>query len=325
MATIIQAQAKSVTTKTASGGPTTDNMIYPTGLGSNGQDFIKFTAYEYTPAGFVTVASSSGTTSATNPGSVSTVGTASAGRQIQNGSVILPIQSGISDSNMVSWGQDEMNAIDAAKAATALRNISVGGNEDSFGAAITSAISGVAEDALTASRIAGNYRKEIAVYFAGKAANVNNLLARAEGKVVNPNMELLFQGPSLRPFTFQFKLSPRDSREAMTVKNIIRFFKKNMAAKRGGIADKLFLEAPNIFRIEYVNGSTLKEHVSLPIIKVCALQTCNVDYTPDGQYMTFNDEAASMTSYGLSLQFTELEPVYQDEYTNYDVDGVIGF
>ena len=322
MATITLAQAKSVTAKTASGGKTSDNMIYPTGLGNNGQDFIKFTAYKYTPAGFVTVASSSGITSATNPGSVSTVGTASAGTQI--GSVILPIQSGISDSNMVSWGQDEMNAIDAAKAATALRAIGRGGNAESFGAAITSAINTVAEDARAAAEVAGKYRKEIAIYFAGKAANVNNLLARAEGKVVNPNMELLFQGPALRPFTFQFKLSPRDPNEARTVKNIIRFFKKNMAARRGGIADKLFLEAPNIFKIEYVNGSTLKEHVSLPIIKLCALQTCNVDYTPDGQYMTFNDQGASMTSYGLSLQFTELEPVYQDEYTNYDVDGVIG-
>jgi hypothetical protein len=31
---------------------------------------------------------------------------------------------------------------------------------------------------------------------------------------LNPNMELLFQGPQLRPFNFTFRLSPRDQKEA---------------------------------------------------------------------------------------------------------------
>ena len=35
---------------------------------------------------------------------------------------------------------------------------------------------------------------------------------------------------------------------------------------------------------------------------------------PDGSYMTFNDAAGTMTAYQMSLSFTELEPLYYDDY-----------
>jgi hypothetical protein len=35
------------------------------------------------------------------------------------------------------------------------------------------------------------------------------ILQRTEGAILNPNMELLFNGPSLRSFTFSFKLASR--------------------------------------------------------------------------------------------------------------------
>ena len=49
------------------------------------------------------------------------------------------------------------------------------------------------------------------------------------GQVLNPNMELLFQGPTLRTVNFNFKLCPRELDEAGMCRNIIKFFKRNMA------------------------------------------------------------------------------------------------
>ena len=73
------------------------------------------------------------------------------------------------------------------------------------------------------------------------------------------------------------------------------------------------MKAPNVFRINYlIRGEG--DHPSLNKIKLCALQSCSVDYTPDGSYMTFNDVNATMTSYNLSLQFQELEPVTSGDY-----------
>ena len=85
--------------------------------------------------------------------------------------------------------------------------------------------------------------------------------------------------------------------------------------------DNLFLKAPNVFKIKYVNGSTREDHKSLNRIKTCALQSCSVDYTPDGSYMTFNDAEHTMTSYNLTLQFQELEPVTDVDYQTKDLEN----
>ena len=129
--------------------------------------------------------------------------------------------------------------------------------------------------------------------------------------VVNPNLELLFNGPQLRPFNFDFRLSPRSKPEAEQVKGIISFFKKGMAVRK--VTGGLFLKAPNVFKIVYRNGNNKNaKHTSINKIKICALTSCTVDYTPDGTYSTFYDEEATMTQYGLRLQFSELEPIFNE-------------
>lgn len=299
------------TTTLAKDEPKMD-YFFPTSLKTNGQDYIKFTAYEYVGGGVPTSASTSAISAASATA-------ASAKTSPAKGSVCLPIQSGISDSNMVSWGQDEMNAIDSTVAAAAYQSINPNDGTTLSGASLTQAFDTTARFATEAANLANTKeRKEaIALYFAGRAANVNNLLARAEGKVLNPNMELLFQGPALRPFNFAFRLTPRNADEAMNIKDIIRFFKRKMAP----IVDdaQLFLKAPHVFKVEYIFGVTNNPNESLNRIKLCALQSCNVDYTPDGNYATFRD--GSMTSYGLSLAFTEIEPIYSRDYN----DGVSGY
>ena len=71
-----------------------------------------------------------------------------------------------------------------------------------------------------------------AVNIFGANVNINSLLAREQGKILNPNMELLFNSVTLRTFRFSFKMTPRDRNESVSIKSIIRTLKKNMAAKR---------------------------------------------------------------------------------------------
>ena len=160
----------------------------------------------------------------------------------------------------------------------------------------------------------------MSVYFAQQAVGAQNLLSRTSGAVLNPNLELLFNGPTLRPFNFTFRLSPRNSTEATEVKAIINWFKKAMAVKTA--SSEVFLKTPNIFQIQYYSGAST-EHKSLNKIKDCALLGCDVDYTPDGSYMTFNDENKTMTSYQLTLRFSELDPIYNKDYEG--LDDQIGY
>jgi len=237
------------------------------------------------------------------------------------GSVTLPIQSGISDSNLVKWGPNELDAINAALAGASLDLMNRDSVEQFIGRLGTMA-TGVKEKVFNSASDA--FKPAILAGLAGQAVGVQGLLSRATGTVLNPNLELLFQGPQLRPFTFQFRLSPREATEAAEVKKIIRFFKQAMSVKT--VKTNAFLKTPHVFDIVYqTNGSNI--HQSLNRIKTCALLGCDVDYTPDGNYSTFNDSAKTMTSYNLTLRFNELEPIFDEDYNadSKDLEGAENF
>ena len=81
-----------------------------------------------------------------------------------------------------------------------------------------------------------------------------------------------------------------------------------MAPRRS--SSQLFLDVPAVYQIDYIMKGQI-EHPFLNKIKPCALSQFNVDYTPGGSYMTYDD--GSMTQYNVSMQFRELEPIYNDD------------
>lgn len=277
------------------------SLRYPTSLGTNNtkQDFIKFEVIEY------------GTRSLNNSpngeykiDSLGFYGTRTNGTT-SKATVYLPITSGINDENSVQWGGEELNAIAAYFAGKSFQSIEEG---------LTVGLKDIGKDIKNMAKDP-NYQNALKTYLAGQAVGTNNLLSRTSGAIINPNLELLFQGPSLRPFNFNFRLSPRDQDEANQVKQIIRVFKEANAVRASD--QELFLKAPNIFRIKYVDGSNQGgSHRSLNLIKECALLSCSVNYTPENTYMTFNDPDHTMVSYELSLRFSELEPVTSADYNN---------
>ena len=223
--------------------------------------------------------------------------------------VFIGIQGSITDQNAVTWGSGELNPLQKAAVNKSMQFMK---NPQK---AVDDTVS-QAQDALTDEETRGILGDFGRLYLAEQATGVGGLLSRATGSVVNPNLELLFQAPTLRTFQFQFKMSPRNKNEADEVKKIIRLFKRRMAAKKG--KDGLFLKAPNVFKIQYLKGS--KIHPSINLIKVCALLNFAVDYTPNGSYMTFGggdkgDPEASMVTYNLSMSFQEIEPIYETDYT----------
>ena len=135
------------------------------------------------------------------------------------------------------------------------------------------------------------------------------------------NLELLFNAPTLRSFNYTYRFTPREPKEADKIKQIIRFFKKSMAPKRS--TSRIFLKSPDVFKLKYTfkNGDS---HPFLNNIKICALTGFNVDYTPDGSYMTYAGEP-SMTSYTIGMSFGEIEPIYADDYKGGSNAVTMGF
>ena len=255
----------------------TDVYRYPLGVLPNlGYDFIEIRAYEY------------------DAGTLRSSGT---NKSSPRETFILPMQPTLEETSSTSWGDDTMNFIQEAAANVAGGVLAGASNNDLRG--FFSNMVDVSKKQLDAILSNPDMKQGIIAYFAGQASKTN-FAARAQGAVINSNLELLFKGPTLRTFQFSFKLRPRNPDEAAVIRNMIRAFKKNMNPRRS--AGNIFLKTPSVFTLKYTrNGS---DHPFMNKIGDCALQNFKVNYTPDGNYMTYDD--GSMTGYDISLGFSEL-------------------
>ena len=238
----------------------------------------------------------------------------SSGRTI--GTVTLPIPGGISDANACDWGDDRMGPLKLAAAGIALGALDASATS---GGGIGGQLGDLKNQLVTNNKDMQQLIGQTAAA-AAIGSNENALFSRTQGTILNPNLELIFNGPSLRPFTFQFKMSPRSKGEAEEILKIIRFFKQGMAPIRED--SRLFLKTPHTFKIKYVQLG--EESKFLNKFKECALLSCSIQYTPEGNYAPYEDGA--MSSYQMSLQFKELEPIFNDDYgSDGDLPAEIGF
>ena len=236
------------------------------------------------------------------------------------GTVLLPIPGGIQDRNAVNYQDDSMNSLAGAGAGAlstfmqdsgeVLSNFLTTGKFEAgnTGANLKEALS---DTGLNGERVTELITKSLtgrALSIFGGNVSLQNLVARSQGQIFNPNMELLFNSPSLRNFNFSFKMTPRSADEGEEIKTIIRFFKRGMAPK----ADEkgLYLNTPNVFELRYRQGNG--EHKFLHRFKQCFMTDISVNYTGEGVYATYNN--GTPVSMIMNLSFKEVAPIYDIDY-----------
>ena len=285
------------------------HLVFPEGLKSVDRDVLKIDMIQYIASGFGGKGKSG-----SGEGGLRSMGSGRNDPKKIIGSVTLPVPGGISDTNAVDWGSGTMTPIQAAAANIALDTLQKG-----FAAGAEAAV----DLGKQAQGAGADVKKGIMSVIAGSATQIGKqALQRGEGMVMNPNMEVLFNGPQLRTFGFTFKLSPRTPREAETVVKIIKLFKQGMSPIR--TQENFFLKAPHTFMLKYIKGRSKSEQQPyLNKFKECALQNATVQYTPDGNYNTF--VGGAMVSYSLQLTFAELTPIFNDDYGNDSFDASIGY
>ena len=259
----------------------------------------------------------------TRSGSLST-------KSVKNtGTILLQIPSDIKDGNSASYGDSKMNTLTGAAAGALSGGMKAGAelakaltNQQTFeesGDKIKKEIGGNLApgetEALLDAAQKGITAKATSAAMGVFGANVSteDLLARQSGQIFNPNLELLFNGPTLRSFSFSFKFTPRSPSESNQCKQIIRSFKQNMAPKTGGDTvggSAIFMKTPNLFELRYRKGNN--NHPFLNQFKQCFLTNMSVNYTGEGVYATYDD--ATPISMQLNLTFKEIEPIYFDDY-----------
>lgn len=232
------------------------------------------------------------------------------------GSILLPMPSNIQDGNSVSFASGNLDGVtaDVFKSVKTLTDID-------FSKGIPEALTAITNEVnrgLTGLAKNPAFSKAIMTDLQTQAANIplsgsltrDAVFARTNGEILNQNVELLFNGVTLRSFKFSFKFTPRGPKEAQQVGLIINTFKRNMAAKVGGSIDRNFLGTPNVFELTYKRGAS--SHPFLHSFKQCVLTDMSVNYTGEGTYAVYDD--STPVSMILELGFKELEPIYSEDY-----------
>ena len=241
------------------------------------------------------------------------------------GSILLPIPSNVQDANSVSYSEGKLDKITSDIYTELSKKLTSGGGQGTnaftqIASALSTKVGVIGKDLLTNDK----YKQLLATSLFAQAANIplggsltrDQVIARSSGQILNQNVELLFNGVTLRSFKFSFKFTPRNPNEANQVYYIIESLKLNMAAKvsEGG----LFLNTPNVFELTYKQGNG--PHPFLNSFKQCVLTDMSINYTGEGTYAVYSD--ATPVSMILELGFKELEPIYDLDYDDASLPGV---
>ena len=300
---------------------------YPMDM-SDQQDRFSITCYSY-QAPYATA------TEKSNIGSAYGVQRSSPYRKKLGAGLLLPMPNNMVDGNARKWEEDNINnqALDAVRASMSngMSQIIAGKlGLNGFQAFLKNTM-GTLRSATQQSGRQEIFANEISqlVGDMGYDVSADTILSRTAGVIANANTELLFAGVSLRSFEFNWLMSPRDIREAAQVRMIIRALKqwsaprklkKLVSGKDGADArgtgqaggPSYFLGTPNIFRLRYLTNGN-KDILGVNKFKPCALTDINLNYTPEGMWMAYQD--GQPVAVQMSLKFNELEPIYNTDYS----------
>lgn len=330
-------------------------LVYPAdmfhGDGTESQDYMFFEQFEYSPANPLEgqmltdegmIMEQQGDTQINSVPNVLQFGVRresnirrDENKNIKNpqGTCTLPIPNKLGVSNGVSWGEARANAIELAGFSAAnstirkqLENLDIGdlikkgikGGGDTFNELKEQVQNPDPANPDAGSIISATLAKAVLAQL-NINVDIDQFITRQTGAALNPNLELLFGGPQLRSFSFNFDFAPNNAKEADVVRQIQRWFRQGMLPTRRGVtgtrASSLFLGSPNIFRLSYRNrGRRIK---SLNLIKICALTSCQIDFTPDGTYQSYEDTSAfsQPVRSTMGVTFNELTPIFRDDYS----------
>ena len=239
---------------------------------------------------------------------------------VLKGSVILPMPK-VTDVNAADWGKSELNAQGMAAAGLASKLIGQPGETADERERRLKAFEELREQ--RAGEEAGSVRRKTtgAIYnqivaktaglLLGTDLNADTVLARQGGTVLNPNAEMLFQGPALRDFTFKYRMIARNPDEGQMIRNIIRFLKLGMAPK---FRSSTYLKSPDVFSLEYRRGkdeSGILDTVNRFSPGGLALTSINTDYAPNSYWSAYQD--SQPVEITMDLNFVELRPIYYND------------
>ncbi len=228
----------------------------------------------------------------------------------------LPIPRNVTDSQGVQYGESSLNPLEATGLSAVAGGVDPAGSVQALKNAFITLSEGTGA-ALANNEVQGAIGAAVAgtaIGALGGNVSADQLISRATGQILNPNLELLFNGVGIRTFPFSFQFFPRNRSEGQVVMDIIRTLKIEMAPTRTIETDAkgIFIKSPSIFHLKYKKGNS--PHPFLNRFKPAVLSDMKVNYTAAGSHSTFYD--GTPTHIQVDMQFKELNPIFREDYNS---------
>jgi len=149
-------------------------------------------------------------------------------------------------------------------------------------------------------------------------ANFEGAYEVSNGKIMNPHMQVLFQGVSNRSFPMSIIFTPRDENEAASVREIIRRFKYHSHPDVSGVSGYSQMTYPGSFEIFFMDGNKLNKN--LPHFKQLVLTSISESHSAGGEYARLQNGESAVIQ--LDLTFTEIDVLTKNDF-DYNASGVL--
>ena len=254
--------------------------------------------------------------------------------ELRNQTVMLPMPQDLSNEINQQWQGKQFTATGRAAVAA------LAAGQFSYASEVVKNIAGNA----TALQTAFNTTVLNSIPGVGGNLEFNDVSGSTRGIVINPNAELLYDSPEMREIGMIFKLVPRNKKEATTIKEIIRAFRRASMPRWGGLDKDLkegdvdlttgetttnvgggtdeakksqinlgsrdnWIQVPDLCKFTFMTGSNANENIIQ--FKPCAISGVEVNYTPDGTYAAY--ASGVPVAIELRLNFMETKLIFADE------------
>jgi hypothetical protein len=277
---------------------TPSTLRYPKDIKDREADYVMFNFYDYKPPYNSTAGDTSNSTFYNN---YSGSGTASGDTAKGYDPIILYMPQDISTSFGGGW-----NGFGVGAASIGALNVT-----NPSGLDVLNGIKNI--PGMGVSTFA-NLIKSLTNNFTGSELTVNQALSSTSGRIINPNVELLYEAPKLRNFGLKFKLVSTRKEESDEIRKIYNTFKKATLPGFGAEAFSKFeagnlLTLPKLCQVDFMKGNARNTY--LPYYKLCGITALDINFTADGTWAAFaNGDPVSVE---ITLGFLETKIAFSQE------------
>ena len=291
----------------------TSQLRYPSDLAKDSADWVRFQFFQYKSA-------FGNTNTGKNPSYINEYNAIQTGPSVYASAdpikfplIAMYMPEDISANYAQTWGGREFHPIAGALMRQSSGIMQAGNAADVIaktGSAATNLLASIynSRDGLAPYMGAEAISAGINMAQFGGSVSANDVLASTQGRILNPNTEVLYQGPTLRQFGLTFKMTARSQNESEIIHEICRTFKR-ASLPSGNDKARNLINCPQIVQVEFMHK--IKKSKWVAQYKQCAIGSVDVNYTPDGAWSTFTTGAP--TAVVLTLQFQELKLLFADD------------